>query len=386
MNDSDSMRSGARSGPRWWMLTLAGMVGAALALFGTRALESTDGAPPTGTPDEAAPTEAPKPLTAIEAEPARRMVVEVLTSAGVPARAVEHGRYPLRGGGQAVGTTLPLIGFTCPAGRSCDEVLSALGTTAERDGWQMVAARVSDQPGRPQYRALVREGRPALAIRAFPAGPRLTLIINDVGREPGLLDALLGLSPHVTYAVLANAPAATQVARRLTDADREVIAHLPMEPRPPETPDGPGFLTRQMAPAALKDAASLMLARVPGAAGVNAHLGSALTASMPHMGSLLGLLGERGLYYIDGRVAPDSVAGLAAQTMGVRTAPRTHYLDASGEPLPARLRAVEAALVLDGRAVVVAQPEPATLRALGPWLEGLARRQIHLLRASEIVL
>ena len=41
--------------------------------------------------------------------------------------------------------------------------------------------------------------------------------------------------------------------------------------------------------------------------------------------------------------------------------------------------------MLDGQAIVVLSPRPAALVAIRPWLEGLRRRKISLLRISEIV-
>ena len=72
--------------------------------------------------------------------------------------------------------------------------------------------------------------------------------------------------------------------------------------------------------------------------------------------------------------------------MGVRSAAKTHRLDASGSAVEAKLRAVEVALVLEGHAVVVAEPSPKVLAALGQWLKNLRNRKIHLIRLSETVL
>jgi polysaccharide deacetylase 2 family uncharacterized protein YibQ len=104
------------------------------------------------------------------------------------------------------------------------------------------------------------------------------------------------------------------------------------------------------------------------------------------MQALLGVLQRRAMFFLDNRTSPASVAEATARSMGVRVAVRTHYLDVPGQDLRANLRAVEAALVLDGHAVVVARPDPSTLAALAPWLRELGRKNIHLLRLSEVVL
>jgi polysaccharide deacetylase 2 family uncharacterized protein YibQ len=84
-------------------------------------------------------------------------------------------------------------------------------------------------------------------------------------------------------------------------------------------------------------------------------------------------------------VGKNALAEASTRIVGVRSVRRTHHIDAHGEPLAARLRAVEAALVLEGEAVVIVHPRPAALVAIRPWLEGLRRRKINLLRVSELV-
>lgn len=363
-----------------WLVAAA--LGAALALTGERLLRA-----PSPEPVDAPPaTEAaPPPPAPADPSAARSMAVASLVGAGVPHGAIEHGVYPLRGPGRAAAETFPLVSFACPADRGCAPVIAALEQRAAPVGLTLVGPVGGDRPGRPVFRALADGVRPALALRAHRPGPRLTVIVGDVGREPALLDAVLALDPDVTLSVMANAPKAPEVAARLAETGREVLAHLPMEPMPPATADGGDFLTTAMPPEALAEATGRLLARVPGAVGADPHLGGRLSTSGPHIGAVLGALGERGLFFVDGGPGSASVAGPTARAQGVRAAAATHDLDAGDAPLAARLKAVEVGLVLDGHAVVTASPDPEVLAALQPWLETLRARGIHLLRASEIV-
>ncbi len=373
---------------RWLTLLLAGVLGALLAIVGGRLItgRASDGlGGRSGAPaSEAAGEEkAPPPL---DAGPARTLVLEALAEAGVPQSAVHHGVYPLRGAGRRPDETLPLVSFDTPAGADRGRLLSQLEQRVAAGGFDMVRAGRGETADRPAFRALAKDGRPVLALRGFPPGPRLTLVIDDVGQEPGVIDALLALDAHVTYAVQANASYGPRIAERLVAEGREVIAHLPMEPMPPEQPDGPDFLTTGQSEEELAAAAEGLLSRLPGAVGASNHMGGRLTTSRPHMQALLGVLQKRGMFFLDNRTSPASVGEATARSMGVRAAVRTHYLDVPGQDVRANLRAVEAALVLDGHAVVVARPDPSTLAALAPWLQALGRRNIHLLRLSEVVL
>ena len=321
----------------------------------------------------------------VDPNAARSLVKSVLEKAGISAGSVTYGRYPLLGPGRTAGETLPLISFTCPVTHPCSRLFDAISAAASERGLDLVGHEKGDQPGRALHRALARDGHPALAVRAFPPGPRLSLVLSGVGREPALLDAMLALDPDVTYSVMANSPYATEISSRLSRTGREVIAHLPLEPSPPNYVDGPDFLTVDMEPRLAQKRAVDLLSRIDGAVGADAYLGSRFVTSRPHVSAMMNAFNEAGIFYLDRRVNTDSVTDQTAQDLGVRTTSRTHYLDGEGG-VEAALRAIEVSLVLQGHAVVVASPTPEVLAELGPWLRGLRTRRIHLLRLSEVVL
>lgn len=364
-------------------LVLAAALGAAVTLVLGSLADRADA------PDEApAPTTAATaaaPPTPVDPGPARALAVSTLVAAGLPQGALHHGIYPLRGPDRAPDETLPLISFTCPAERGCAPLVDALTAAAPTAGFTLAEPIDGDRDRRPVFRALADDGRPALALRALPPGPRLTLIVGDVGREPALLDKLLALDPDVTFAVMANAPHAPRVAARLAETDREFLAHLPLEPAPPAHADGPDYLTTAADPAALTRATDALLDRVPGAAGADTHHGGRFTPSGPHVAAVLDALAARGLFFVDGGQSDASVAIPTAAVQGVRAAAATHDLDRGDDPIAARLKAIEVSLVLDGHALVTASPDPAVLDALAEWIPTLRRRGIHILRASEIV-
>lgn len=378
-----------REPARWPGLLLALCVGAGVGIAVDRSLRDADptpsisDAPPATTASVAGPAAPP-----IDPTTARNAVLAGLEAAGVARSTITHGLYPLVGAGRDAGATLPLVSFGCPAARDCAAVLNKIDEQVVAAGGTMVAGR-ADAAGRPYFRAVAQADRPALVIRAFPPGPRLAVVIEQVGREPALLDALLALDPHVTYAVAPNTRDGTRIARRLADSGREVIVDLPLEPIDANAADGPDFLTTQMAPDVLTRTLHRHLDAVPGAVGAGVHLGGRFTRSQSHLTVLLEGLKARGLYFVDDPDAtkdgPRSLAATTVRMIGNRAIAPTHHIDAHGEPLAARLRAVEAALVLEGQAVVVLAPRPAALVAIRPWLEGLRRRKISLLRVSEIV-
>ncbi len=366
-----------------WLL--AAIIGAVLALVGQRLTAPTAEPPPAQIePPVVAEKPAQGPLKVLSIPKVHQIVEQTLDAVGVRRSGLERGSYRLLGQGRAPDASLPLVSFTCPQSHPCERVFTALEQTITNEGYQFVVPKGGDREQRALHRAVARQGHPVLVVRAYPQGPRLSVVVADVGVEPGVLDRLVKLDEDVTYAIAANSRHADQVAGRLTKMGREVIAHLPLESTT-KAADGGQFLNVDMSPSKVEEQTAQLLDQVPGAIGADGHMGGRFTRSRPHMKAVLNVLARRGHFFLDQRADEASTAGEAAQSLGVRSVSRTHRIEGT-TGVDAKLRAVEVALVLEGDAVVVVSPTPAILDALGPWLDGLRRRKIHIMRLSEVVL
>ena len=99
---------------------------------------------------------------------------------------------------------------------------------------------------------------------------------------------------------------------------------------------GPGALRGEMSEEELAAGVSAALSAVPGARGVNNHMGSRFTADQDRMALVLGLLRKRGLYFVDSRTTAESVGYRLALAQGVPSAERHVFLD--GDPTPEVIR------------------------------------------------
>jgi len=369
----------------WRVVLLAAVFGGVFTLGVDRLLEADSGSVDASAP---APLEIPETAVTPIADPgaARGLVSQVLPTLGVSSAAVDYGVYPLRGAGRGPEATLPLVSFTCPADRPCGTIFRTLGQLATAQGLGLVGHGREDRPGRALHRALIDKGRPALALRAYPPGPRVTVLLTGVGQDAALVEPLLGLDVDVTFAVHAGVQDAPGVARRLVTAGREIIAHLPMEPRRPMAGDQQRYLSTSMSIETIEQATAAYLERVPGAVGADNHRGGRLTTSRVHMQGVLSVLAARGVFFFDGRTSDASVATATARASGVRVAARTHRLSGDAVAIDTQLKGVEVALALEGHAVVVAEASTTVLGVLPRWLRALRSRQVSLLRLSEIVL
>ena len=96
----------------------------------------------------------------------------------------------------------------------------------------------------------------------------------------------------------------------------------------PEEHPGPGALFIAMTGEEIDRQLEENLDSVPGAVGVNNHMGSRLTADSRAMESLMEELKERGLFFLDSRTSPRSLAFETAYRFNIPAASRDIFIDA----------------------------------------------------------
>ena len=237
-------------------------------------------------------------------------------------------------------------------------------------------------PNRPtKPHPVTRPSHPAVS------GPRLAIILDDVGSDPSAVEAIFGLHYPLTLSVLPNHPHSAEFAQEAHHRGYQVMLHLPMESLANETAEiqelRPG-----MSSAEVSSDLNSMLRTVPYAAGVNNHQGSRATSDPQLMGELMPLLHTHHLFFIDSRTTAATVAYDAAQSAGVPCAFRNvpfldDVQDASAIRRQLEIAAKDARE--KGQAIAIGHPHQATLRALAEFLPKAESEGIHLVHASELV-
>jgi uncharacterized protein len=227
------------------------------------------------------------------------------------------------------------------------------------------------------------------AARPSTAGPRLAIILDDVGGDdaPSSVDSIFALRFPLTLSILPNHPHSAQIATEAHRQGYQVMLHLPMESVGKEIAESkelhPGMSTAEIS-GELKE----MLESVPYAVGVNNHQGSLATSDAHLMNELMPLLCGRNLFFIDSRTTAETVAFDIARSDGVRTAFRNvPFLDDVRDV--AAIRHQLALAVKDahekGEAIAIGHPHSETLHALNEMLPEAQSEGIRLVHVSELV-
>ncbi|MGB3562832.1 MAG: divergent polysaccharide deacetylase family protein [Thermoanaerobaculia bacterium] len=196
-------------------------------------------------------------------------------------------------------------------------------------------------------------------------GARISLLIDDLGRSVTDVDTLQQLGVPISYAVLPFESRTPEVIAALREHEAEILCHLPMVARNGANP-GPGALSREMAADELTIGTRVALEKTPGAVGVNNHMGSDLSADPAAMRTILEVLAESGLFYVDSRTSADSVGYQMALEVGVPAAERQVFLDSvhETETVKEQFRRLLEVARERGAAIAIGHPSSVTLGVL----------------------
>lgn len=216
--------------------------------------------------------------------------------------------------------------------------------------------------------------------------PRIAIVIDDLGRSVHSIDLLLSLGEPITFAVLPFESETPGVVRRLRESGAEYLLHLPMEARGKANP-GEGALFLAMSRSELQRATESALGAVPGAAGVNNHMGSALAADPEAMQTVLEELKHQGLFYLDSRTAADTQGYTIARRLGLPTAERQVFLDNERDTgaIIKQLQVLFAMARSRGGAIAIAHPYAETIAALKAELPRAKASGIEIVHVSSLL-
>jgi polysaccharide deacetylase 2 family uncharacterized protein YibQ len=169
---------------------------------------------------------------------------------------------------------------------------------------------------------------------AQPAVPvkrekQLFIVIDDAGMDMMRLRPFLELPVPVTVAIMPSRKY-TQDTRNIMAKyypSKEYILHQPMQPISETADPGKGAILDYMEPGQIPWTLDRNLAQIPGAKGMNNHMGSKITSNPAMMEVILKYCKAHHLYFLDSLTTPDSVVKKVAKKVGTHYEQRHVFLD-----------------------------------------------------------
>jgi len=216
------------------------------------------------------------------------------------------------------------------------------------------------------FRVILALGIAFQATASYANTPaRLAIVIDDIGNNKQDLKALM-LPTAVTLSILPYTPYAKKIAKLAAQQGREILLHVPMQAKNQNAKLGKGALMYDMPEQQFKEQLNNVINYLPDATGINNHMGSMLTEHVMQMQWIMETLDQHGLYFLDSRTTPLTIAENTANISGVPALRRHVFLD-NIKTEEAMEQQFQEAIRLGKKhffVVIIAHPYPETIRFL----------------------
>lgn len=216
---------------------------------------------------------------------------------------------------------------------------------------------------------------------------QLVIIIDDIGNNYPLGNAMVEIDAPLTLAFLPHTPYAKKLANEAHRLNKDILLHAPME-NTVKAALGPGALTSNLTESEFKHTLKKAIESVPHVQGINNHMGSALTQNKQSMQWVMEILKTEQLYFIDSLTSPKSVAYQQAINHQLPALRRHIFLD-NDKSTAALTKQWNKALRIahkTGRAILIGHPYQESFTFLNQQLPKLATQNVELIPASQLLL
>lgn len=239
--------------------------------------------------------------------------------------------------------------------------------------------------------AIVLEQQKSASTSQLPpppleTGPKLVIVIDDIGENMTVLRGLLALDVPLVYAVWPASSHTMDSVRLIRKSGHDMLIHFPMQPKGyPTVQPGKGALFTSMSAKEIRATIHRYTPMVPGAIGANNHMGSRFTEYKPGMQVALEEFKKLGFFFLDSMTTPKSVGRSVAKSLAIPFYKRNVFLDNVKE-IPAivyQLQKAEQIALRKGHAIAIGHPHPVTLAALKQWAP-LRNKKISVIPLSKL--
>lgn len=245
-----------------------------------------------------------------------------------------------------------------------------------------------DKPA--EEKKAVTESKPKQAApkQSHPAQVQgcLAIVIDDCGVDLDTLSRMNSIPVPLTYAVMPYKAHTAEAAASGYSAGRKIFVHMPMQPLN-TTSSEEIFIGGDMSDSKIQATANEILDQVPYAVGMNNHQGSMATADERIMKSVMSVMRQRGLAFLDSRTNSASVGEQTASAMGVMTGRNNLFIDNDSDvaSIKERLRQGGDMAIRNGSAVVIGHCRPNTAQALSEMVDELHAKGVDIVFVTDLM-
>ena len=214
------------------------------------------------------------------------------------------------------------------------------------------------------------------------------IIIDDFGYyDNGVIEGFLELPPKLAFAVIPGHEYSQSIARRAYDKGFDVLIHMPMEPQEYSGGEEQYILRSGMPSRQLIQRVNRAFADLPMAVGMNNHQGSLATEDPQLMQTVLHLLRDQHLFFVDSYTTPNTVGYELARKLSVPTGKRAVFLDNTPDTtyIKNQLDQLITQALKHGQAIGIGHNKKLTLQVLRRYIPYYEQQGIRFARVSEVL-
>jgi polysaccharide deacetylase 2 family uncharacterized protein YibQ len=214
---------------------------------------------------------------------------------------------------------------------------------------------------------------------------KIAIVIDDWGYNQNNLASLKKIPYPLTIAVLPNLSYSYQVSEALHNLGKEIILHLPLEPREKYRLEQNTVLAG-MSESQIRKIVSEDLSSLPFVKGVSNHMGSKATEDARTMRIVFDELKKKNLYFLDSFVSTKSICANIAGEKKLLFAKRDIFLDNKEESsyIKSQLNKLKKKATKYGQAIGIGHDKKITLQVLNEMMPELEKEGFSFIFVSDL--
>ncbi len=226
---------------------------------------------------------------------------------------------------------------------------------------------------------------PAKALNRF--SPKIVFVIDDVGYHLRYEQLLYSAGAPLTIAILPQLDYSEHFSREARRRGYEVILHQPMEPLGKNVDPGPGVIKGGMRRSEVERVLDKNLRTVPGASGINNHMGSKATQDGQIMNWVISELKDRNMFFLDSMTSNNSMGWRTARSKGLPYLKRSVFIDNEDDAvyIANQIGKLIDKAKKEGYAIGIGHYKRKTLETIRRMAPQINRKGVQIVRLREVV-
>jgi len=234
--------------------------------------------------------------------------------------------------------------------------------------------------------AVEKQKIPVKMVKPYQAlAGKIAIVIDDLGYSLTNLNIMKSIDYPVTFSILPGLNFSQAAARELNSSGKQIILHLPMEPKEKKKLESNTILTA-MDEISVKAILEADFKSLPDLKGVSNHMGSKATEDKKIMSILFDELKKNHLFFLDSFVTTKSAAKRLAVEKRVKFVRRDVFLDNSleAEDIIRQISQLKQKARKNGRAVGIGHDRKVTLEILKKEMPKMEKEGFKFVFISEL--